>query len=145
MILAVGESVDLDFAAASGLEIKKNGTIKVDHFSLETSRPRFYAGGDVVTGASNVSNAMAYGKQAARAIDKQLMEADRWVELFPHTTYDQVPPKDVSESHRHVPRTLSIGERAGSMTEVVFGLSADDALDEACRCLRCDVKAAPSR
>ena len=55
VILAVGESVDLDFAKASGLRIKEHGTIEVDHFSLETSRPRFYAGGDLVTGASNVS------------------------------------------------------------------------------------------
>ena len=46
----------------------------MNRFTLETSRPRFYAGGDVITGASNVSNAMAYGKQAARKIDLQLME-----------------------------------------------------------------------
>ena len=67
VILAVGESVDLDFAKASGLEIKDSGTVVVNHFTLETSRPRFFAGGDLVTGASNVSNAMAYGKQAARS------------------------------------------------------------------------------
>ena len=66
VILAVGETFDLDFARASGLEMKEAGTIEVDRFSLETSRPRFYAGGDVITGASNVSNAMGYGKQAAR-------------------------------------------------------------------------------
>ena len=67
VILAVGETVDLDFAKASGLQIKEGGTIEVNHFTLETSRPRFFAGGDLVTGASNVSNAMAYGKQAARS------------------------------------------------------------------------------
>ena len=70
MIVAVGETVDLDFAKASGLQIKEGGTIEVNHFTLETSRPHFYAGGDLVTGASNVSNAMGYGKQAARAIDR---------------------------------------------------------------------------
>ena len=70
VILAVGETFDLDFCRASGLELKEEGTIKVDRFTLETSRPVFYAGGDVITGASNVSNAMAGGKQAARAMDE---------------------------------------------------------------------------
>ena len=41
--------------------------------TLETSRSKFYAGGDVISGASNVSNAMGYGKKAARKIDQRLM------------------------------------------------------------------------
>jgi pyruvate/2-oxoglutarate dehydrogenase complex dihydrolipoamide dehydrogenase (E3) component len=48
---AVGETFDPDFCRASGLELKEQGTIKVDRFTLETSRPGFYAGGDVITGA----------------------------------------------------------------------------------------------
>jgi NADH-quinone oxidoreductase subunit F len=145
VILAVGESVDLDFAKASGLRIKEHGTIEVDRFSLETSRPRFYAGGDLVTGASNVSNAMAYGKQAARAIDKQLMDEDRWGQLFPATRYDQTAPKEVSESSRNLPPHLAVKKRANSFEEVVSVLSPEQTMDEVCRCLRCDVKAAPSR
>ena len=42
VIFAVGESVDLDFARASGLSLKENGTIEVNRFTLESSRPRFY-------------------------------------------------------------------------------------------------------
>jgi NADPH-dependent glutamate synthase beta subunit-like oxidoreductase len=42
VIFAVGESVDLDFARASGLSLKESGTIEVNRFTLETSRPRFY-------------------------------------------------------------------------------------------------------
>ena len=72
VILAVGEKVDMDFAKASGLTLKESGVVEVDRFSLETSRGKFYAGGDVVTGASNVSNAMGYGKKAARNIDQLL-------------------------------------------------------------------------
>jgi len=145
VILAVGESVDLDFAKASGLRIKEHGTIEVNHYSLETSRPRFYAGGDLVTGASNVSDAMAYGKQAAKAIDKQLMDADRWEELFPAIRYDQTVPKEVSESRGNIPPHLPPPRRLNSFEEVVSGLSAEQTMDEVCRCLRCDVKAAPSR
>jgi len=145
VVLAVGETVDLDFCKASGLQIKSNGTLEVDRYRLETSRPRFFAGGDLVTGASNVSNAMAFGKRAARAIDEQLMDAHRWEELFPAFEFDQSPPKDVSECGRHRPRELAVRDRRQSWDEVVVGLSAEETHEEACRCLRCDIKVVASR
>jgi len=141
VIFAVGETVDLDFARASGLSLKENGTIEINRFTLETSRARFYAGGDLVTGASNVSNAMAYGKQAARSIDLQLMEADRWSQIYPAFEYDQAPPDEPSVSGRHSGHHLAASSRVHSLDEVVTGLSPQEAVDETCRCLRCDVKA----
>ncbi len=98
VILAVGEAVDLDFVRASGLRIKENGTLEVDRFTLETSRSKFYAGGDLITGASNVSNAMGYGKKAARNIDQRLMGSYRWDQLQLEFHYSQSaarssPPK----------------------------------------------------
>jgi len=145
VVLAVGETVDLDFCKASGLQIKNNGTIEVDRYRLETSRPRFFAGGDLVTGASNVSNAMAFGKRAARAIDEQLMDAQRWDGLFPAIAFDQSPPKEVSDSRRHHASELSVRERMQGSAEVVTGLSAEETHEEACRCLRCDIKVVASR
>jgi NADH-quinone oxidoreductase subunit F len=138
VIVAVGETVDLDFAKASGLQIKDGGTIEVDHFTLETSRPHFFAGGDLVTGASNVSGAMGYGKQAAKAIDHQLMDAERWELLFRPMKFGQTPPKEPSESGRHHSHVVSAGERANSFDEVTFGLSPEETHEECCRCLRCD-------
>jgi NADH-quinone oxidoreductase subunit F len=142
VIFAIGETVDLDFCRASGLALKESGTIDVNRFTLETSRARFYAGGDLVTGASNVSNAMAYGKQAARSIDLQLMEADRWQSLYPPFDYEQTPPEEPSPNRRHTGQALAAAARVRSQEEVVAGLNHDEALDETCRCLRCDVKAA---
>ena len=141
VIFAVGETVDLDFAKASGLVLKENGTIEVNRFTHETSRPRFYAGGDLVTGASNVSNAMASGKQAARSIDLQLMETDRWNSLYPEMEYEQSPPEEPSSSRRHTGHALAPSARVRSQDEVVTGLNHEEALDESCRCLRCDVTA----
>ena len=142
VIFAIGESVDLDFARASGLRLKESGTIEVDRFTLETSRPHFFAGGDVITGASNVSNAMAYGKQAARNLDLQLMEADRWEKILPVIGYGQTPPQEPSPSHRHNGHVITPSARAGCNAEVVTGLGREEVLQESCRCLRCDVKAA---
>jgi NADH-quinone oxidoreductase subunit F len=140
VILAVGETVDHDFSKASGLVLKENGTFEVNRFTLETSRPRFFAGGDVVTGASNVSNAMAYGKHAARKIDLQLMEADRWDSIFPAIEYSQETPQEQSQIRRHHSHLCEAKERVKSEMEVATGLTREESLEEAERCLRCDIK-----
>jgi hypothetical protein len=140
VILAVGEAVDMDFVRASGLRIKDNGTLEVDRYTLETSRSKFYAGGDLISGASNVSNSMGYGKKAARNIDRRLMGINRWSQIAPQFEYECAVPEQPSESPRHHIEELAAPERARTFAEAVVGLSADDALDEASRCLRCDVK-----
>jgi NADH-quinone oxidoreductase subunit F len=140
VILAVGETFDLDFCRASGLELKEEGTIVVDRFSLETSRKGFFAGGDVITGASNVSNAMSGGKQAARKIDERLMGEDRWEQLFQQFEYDRHAPGEPSLSRRHLAHVLPADERVHSQQEVVAGLDAQEALEECRRCLRCDLR-----
>jgi NADH-quinone oxidoreductase subunit F len=140
VILAVGEKVDPDFYKASGLKVKDAGTIEVDRYSLETSRERFYAGGDLVTGASNVSNAMRYGRQAARKIDRRLMGVKRVDSLWPEFEFSQDPPEKTSEAGRHVPGEVPPKQRASSNVEVSLGLSPVAALEETARCLRCDIR-----
>jgi NADPH-dependent glutamate synthase beta subunit-like oxidoreductase len=140
VILAVGEAVDIDFAKASGLKIKENGLIEVDRYSLETSRSKFYAGGDVITGASNVSNAMGLGKKAARNIDKRLTGLKRWRDLFPQFEYDQNMPAHPSDSKRHHVSELDPADRARTFSEATLGLTTIEAMEESCRCLRCDVR-----
>ncbi len=145
VILAVGEMFDQDFCRASGLELKEDGTIVVDRFSMETSRPGFYAGGDTITGASNVSNAMSGGKQAARNIDERLMSAapdveDRWARLFPAFEYSHQAPGEPSLTRRHTANPLPAAARLHGAQEVVPGLSAQEALEECRRCLRCDLR-----
>jgi NADH-quinone oxidoreductase subunit F len=139
VILAVGESVDIDFAKASGLKIKESGLIEVDRYTLETSRQKFYAGGDLITGASNVSNAMGYGKKAARNIDRRLMNVRRWEEVFPTFEYDQTVPH-ASESKRHHVSEVDPEARAKTFDEATLGLTPVEAMEEACRCLRCDIR-----
>jgi NADH-quinone oxidoreductase subunit F len=141
VILAVGETVDLDFVKASGLRLQESGkTLDVDRFTLETSRPLFYAGGDLITGASNVSNAMGYGKKAARNIDERLMGERRWEKLWPAFHYGMTPPTHPSASGRHKVSELPAEVRAASFREATIGLAPVEAMEETCRCLRCDIK-----
>jgi len=140
VILAVGEAVDPDFGRGSGLKIKEDGTIEVDRFTLETSRNKFYAGGDVITGASNVSNAMGTGKKAARTIDQRLMGASRFDRIMPKFRYGQDPPEQPSAVARREAVAHPARERVLNFNEAMMGLSAEAALEETGRCLRCDVR-----
>jgi len=140
VILAVGEAVDRDFCRASGLSIKENGTLEYDRYTLETSRERFYAGGDLISGASNVSNAMGYGKKAARFIDHRLMDEVRVQEFLPQFVYDQKLPEHVNECPRHHPHPLPAKQRVKDFEEAVLPITAAEAVEEASRCLRCDIK-----
>jgi NADH-quinone oxidoreductase subunit F len=140
VILAVGEKVDPDFCKASGLKVKEDGTIEVDRYTLETSRDGFYAGGDLITGASNVSNAMGIGKKAARNIDKRLMGKERFASLIPDFDYQMEPPETPSEYGRHEPGEMPAAQRVQSYAEVSLGLTALAAMEETTRCLRCDIR-----
>ncbi len=146
VILAVGETFDQDFCRASGLALKEEGTLAVDRFTLETSRAGFYAGGDVITGASNMSNAMSGGKQAARKIDERLMpgagncsaRAGSGSSPTSNTAARRpASPASAAATRRSPCRRR---HRARSQEEVVAGLSPQEALEECRRCLRCDLR-----
>jgi NADH-quinone oxidoreductase subunit F len=141
VILAVGETVDLDFLKASGLKLKdKVGMLEVNPFTLETSRNNFYAGGDLISGASNVSNAMGYGKKAARNIDERLMGEKRWARIWPEFDYSMRTPAHVSESRRHHVHELPAKNRVRNFHEAVTGFTPVEAMEECGRCLRCDIR-----
>jgi hypothetical protein len=84
---------------------------------------------------------MSGGKLAARAIDVRLMGEDRWNKIFPNIEFSQQPPAESSLSHRHHAPSIPAAERVCSQQEVVGGLEPQDALEEAQRCLRCDLRA----
>jgi NADPH-dependent glutamate synthase beta subunit-like oxidoreductase len=68
VILAVGELPDISFIPKE-LETTKRNTIEVNPFTLETSMPGIFAGGDVVLGPATVIEAIAAGMRAAVSID----------------------------------------------------------------------------
>ena len=142
VILAVGETVDLEFVKATGLKLKEgHKTLEVDEYTLETSRANFYAGGDLITGASNVSNAMGCGKRAARHINRRLMGCDSFDEIWPKFDYEMSVPQQPIEAGRHKIRELRAAERAKSFEEATLALTTEEAGEECARCLRCDVHA----
>ncbi|NWG14113.1 MAG: FAD-dependent oxidoreductase [Acidobacteria bacterium] len=140
VIFAVGESAESEFARSSGIKVKDSGLIEVDRYSMMTSREKIYAGGDIISGPTNVSNAMGYGKKAARLMDEHLTGSRRFAAVFPQFEYDQTPPLHPSESRRHLVTELPEEERVACFKEATIGLTPVEAMEESCRCLRCDVR-----
>ena len=73
VIVAVGTSPNpLIKATTRGLETNRWGCIVADE-NGQTSREGVFAGGDIVTGAATVINAMGAGKVAAASIDRYIL------------------------------------------------------------------------
>jgi glutamate synthase (NADPH/NADH) small chain len=73
VIHAIGNSPNpLIPATTPDIEIGKRGNIVADEATGKTSKPRVWAGGDVVTGAATVILAMGAGRKAARSIHNYL-------------------------------------------------------------------------
>ncbi|KPL19920.1 MAG: dihydropyrimidine dehydrogenase [candidate division Zixibacteria bacterium SM23_81] len=73
VICAIGNSPNPLIAATTpGLEVGKRGNIVADEETGRTSKERVWAGGDVVTGAATVIQAMGAGRKAARSIHEYL-------------------------------------------------------------------------
>lgn len=73
VIIAIGQGPNpLVQSTTKGLKTNKRGNINVVDDSGATSKPGVFAGGDIVTGAATVIQAMGAGKKAAAAIDAYL-------------------------------------------------------------------------
>ncbi len=139
VIIAVGQSADLDFAASEGKLVVSRGRIIADSTTQHSGDGPFFAGGDAVTGPATLIEAIAAGQRAARAIDVSLGGTG---ELPPDVglASRRKPPEEEGELRRSAVRMLSREERQSGFAEVVAGYSAQEACCEASRCLRCDLE-----
>jgi NADPH-dependent glutamate synthase beta subunit-like oxidoreductase len=71
VIMAIGQFPNTVFLPKT-VEITKQKTIATDPFTLETSSPSIFAGGDAVLGSGTLIEAILAGKQAAFSIDRYL-------------------------------------------------------------------------
>ncbi len=69
VVVAIGNGPNpLVPRTTKGLDLSRKGTIVANEETGATSKPRVYAGGDIVTGAATVIKAMGAGRIAARSI-----------------------------------------------------------------------------
>jgi NADH-quinone oxidoreductase subunit F len=144
LIVAISEEPELD--ALDVLKKTRKGGLSVDAEAFTTSVPGVFAGGDGVTGPNTVISAIAAGKDAAVMIDRWLH--GRQLKRLPKVVLPSVfvaPPVEAEEpdaapaARVHQP-CLGAAARRGSFAEVELGVSDEDALREARRCMRCDLE-----
>ena len=75
VVFAIGTNANPIIGQTSRLKLNKRGYIETDD-SLATSMAGVYAGGDIVTGAATVIEAMGAGRKAARSIKQYLRIRD---------------------------------------------------------------------
>jgi NADPH-dependent glutamate synthase beta subunit-like oxidoreductase len=138
LVLALGQDVDLSLLeGVPGLQIK-DGVVQVDPATMMTGHPGVFAGGDMVPAERNVTVAVGHGKKAARHIDAWL----RGTSVLPTVkhgaaTFERLNTWYYTDAPKTMRPQLDLARRTSSFDEVQGGLTEDNALFEARRCLSC--------
>lgn len=143
-ILAIGQQSDLSFLKPEdGIEVQRNGSVKIDPETLATTGKGVFAGGDVAFGPRNLIEAVANGKRAARSIHEYLakemarVERTLSIEVLPTAQYRMSAGFEILD--REAAPTLDLGRRTG-IAEVETGYGTAEARAQAARCLVCHVQ-----
>jgi NADH-quinone oxidoreductase subunit F len=147
LIPAIGEQPDLSFLdERQGIDISRRGTIVVDPETFAANKEGIFAGGDVVTGANTVVEAMAAGKVASESIDKYL-RGESLARVYEVTKPSilvealELTEEELAQLQRPEMPALSIEQRSKNFKEVELGFDEKMAIKEARRCLRCELEA----
>ncbi len=147
IISAIGQQVDLSMLAGmDDVETTKWNTIVVDEYTKQSSRPKIFVAGDCETGPDALITACAGGRRAAYSIDRfingQPLDYDN--NYYFDKLFETVKVYDPDEEILKVeskpgfkPNMLPPDERKSTFDEIEQGLSAQEAVAEAERCLRC--------
>ena len=141
IIVAIGQAVDEELVSHIKVQ-NERGCFKADKVTGQTSVPGIFAGGDNATGPASVIDAVAAGKRVAESIERFLKGKD----LLGNRFEDSLRPipqaflptldKLVKKSRPHA-KELAPASRLGNFDEVEIGLTEEQALAEAERCLNC--------
>ncbi len=138
LVLALGQDVDLSLLEnLPDLELK-DGVVQVDPLTMMTAHPGLFAGGDMVPAERNVTVAVGHGKKAARHIDAWLRgTAVNAAPKHAPADFARINAWYYSDASKTVRPQLDLARRTSSFDEVQGGLTQDNALFEARRCLSC--------
>jgi len=146
VIEAVGQRPDTSFIKDNGIKMGRGGRVVADRRTLATGRKGIFAGGDAVTGPQTVIEAIAAGQRAASSIKRYLQgkELSPLVERdgYEPIAYSSVPPSDeeAQEKARIRASEIAMSQRKTSFKEITLTYSPEEAVEEASRCLRCDLE-----
>jgi putative selenate reductase YgfK subunit len=138
MFTAIGEEGD-----ASPFEqvIDVDGKlIKTRSESGETSKPKIFAGGDIVTGAASVVEAVSAGRKAAERIGRLLTGASEPAAEEPRTiSIENINTAYFTKTKRVLVPRIGAGEALKGYREIYTGFDDELLHREADRCFSCGV------
>ncbi len=127
-----------------GVEIRKNGNLKVDPETWMTNVPGLFAGGDFTEGPRNIISAIADGHKAANSMHEYLTGAKPPRRRSSHEIMEVWRRSlDYEKVERQEMRFLPLNQRWGAdvvknlETEAEIGFTREMAMKEATRCLQC--------
>lgn len=135
VIVAIGQGIDSKAFAAAGIAVNRERFSALPDSIVEGSTKTF-AGGDAVTGPSTVIRAIAAGKVAAANIDNFL-----GYNHVIHAAVEDIPEAPLSPAPacgRVNLRTRPACECIDNFDDIKEGMTEEEVLQEASRCLRCD-------
>ncbi len=138
LIMALGQDTDTDFLrTAPGVDFGSDGTVVVDR-NMMTGCEGVFAGGDMVPSERTVTVAVGHGKKAARNIDAWLL-GGRYEKPAAHSAAgpELLRVWYSTDAAQRSQERIELERRLASFHEVVDGLSEEQALYEAERCLSC--------
>jgi len=140
VLVAIGQTLELKkMCNAVTLETRGRDIIQIAPVSGQTSEKWVFAGGDAVSGASSVVEAVAAGERAAVGIDAYLSGKNHafWRETKPvDTKFD--PDADPLDVPRERLNLIPVDRRRANFDEVEQPWPEALAVRQAKRCLRCD-------
>ncbi len=143
VVTAIGQKTDLSFLEGTNIELNAKGAIVYDKLTLQTSNPKVFTAGEVVTGAGAAIQAIASGHEAAESVDRLLRGIDlkegRTGQVIQRPyNYGQSYLEGIEPERRRVPmRMVPLEERIKGFVEVELGYNEEEAVREANRCLVC--------
>jgi len=143
VILAVGQAPDSALLSSLGFQMLETGAIKVNASTMETDISGVFACGDIVNGPTSIVEASASGRKAAQAIDRYLGgngNIDEQLVAFEKASPWLGREEDFAFRCRVKMPSLPVERRRGNFAEVELGFDEKMALEEAKRCLRCDLR-----
>ncbi len=132
-----------------GIEFGEWDMPKIDRVTFQSTHPKVFFGGDAAWGPENIIWAAAHGHQAAISIDKFCQQKDLFERPEPGTNlvsqkmgiHEWSYDNDISQAKRfivpHADQSISLKDLK---VEVELGFDEQLALEEAQRCLNCDVQ-----
>ena len=136
IISAIGQGIDYgDFEDSGVPVVESKGLFATNRSASVEKIDGVFAGGDCVTGPSTVINAIAAGKVAAANIDEYLgyhHEISVDIDIPIPKQMDKKPCGRAEMKLRYA------NQRGSDFLEIEQGLSLEEAMQEASRCLRCD-------